>query len=376
MGDKESFRELVRGGIPEDLPPKREIDPDVDHAPPRPLNLDRDSFSLAIENALRYFPKSWHEELAEDFSDELRKYGHVYMHRFRPNYPMHARPISEYPAETPSAAAIMLMIQNNLDPAVAQYPHELVTYGGNGSVFQNWAQYLISMRLLSMMSEDQTLVMYSGHPMGLFPSNKDSPRVIITNGMMIPNHSTQEDYEYHNAIGVTQYGQMTAGSYMYIGPQGIVHGTTITLLNAARLHLGLDHERGLEGVLFVTSGLGGMSGAQAKAAVITGAVGIIAETNRHAVEKRRSQGWLSEMSDDLEWITTRAKEAIASKEAISIGYVGNIVDLLEHLEESDVIPDLCSDQTSLHNPWLGGYIPRNMSHSDCLLYTSPSPRDS
>ena len=374
MSGKESFRELVRRGIPEELPPKREIDPDVDHAPPRPLNLDRESFSLAIENALRYFPKSWHEELAEDFSNELRKYGHVYMHRFRPNYPMHARPISEYPAETPSAAAIMLMIQNNLDPAVAQYPHELVTYGGNGSVFQNWAQYLISMRLLSMMSEDQTLVMYSGHPMGLFPSNKDSPRVIITNGMMIPNHSTQEDYEYHNAIGVTQYGQMTAGSYMYIGPQGIVHGTTITLLNAARLHLGLDHDRGLEGVLFVTSGLGGMSGAQAKAAVITGAVGIIAETNRHAVEKRHSQGWLSEMSDDLEWVTTRAKDAIANKEPISIGYIGNIVDLLEHLEESNVVPDLCSDQTSLHNPWLGGYIPRNMSHSEASEMLSDDPK--
>lgn len=374
MSGKESFRELVRRGIPEELPPKREIDPDVDHAPPRPLNLDRESFSLAIENALRYFPKSWHEELAEDFSNELRKYGHVYMHRFRPNYPMHARPISEYPTETPSAAAIMLMIQNNLDPAVAQYPHELVTYGGNGSVFQNWAQYLISMRLLSMMSEDQTLVMYSGHPMGLFPSNKDSPRVIITNGMMIPNHSTQEDYEYHNAIGVTQYGQMTAGSYMYIGPQGIVHGTAITLLNAARLHLGLDHDRGLEGVLFVTSGLGGMSGAQAKAAVITGAVGIIAETNRHAVEKRHSQGWLSEMSDDLEWVTTRAKDAIANKEPISIGYIGNIVDLLEHLEESNVVPDLCSDQTSLHNPWLGGYIPRNMSHSEASEMLSDDPK--
>tara|TARA_B100000579_G_scaffold412976_2_gene405174 strand:+ start:8902 stop:10926 length:2025 start_codon:yes stop_codon:yes gene_type:complete len=374
MTGEKSFKELVRGGIPKHLPPKREIDPNVDHAPPRPMNLDRGSFSLAIENALRYFPKSWHEELAEEFSQELRTYGHVYMHRFRPNYPMHARPIGEYPAKTPSAAAIMLMIQNNLDPAVAQYPHELVTYGGNGSVFQNWAQYLISMRLLSIMSEDQTLVMYSGHPMGLFPSNKDSPRAIITNGMMIPNHSTQEDYEYHNAIGVTQYGQMTAGSYMYIGPQGIVHGTTITLLNAARLHLGLDQERGLEGILFVTSGLGGMSGAQAKAAVITGAVGIIAETNRHAVEKRHSQGWLSEMSDDLEWVISRAKEAIANREAISIGYIGNIVDLLEHLEDSNVIPDLCSDQTSLHNPWLGGYTPRNMSHSEASKMLSDDPK--
>ena len=373
MSGGESFRELVREGIPGDLPPKREIDTNVDHAPPRPMNLDSDSFSLAIENALRYFPKSWHEELASEFSDELRTYGHVYMHRFRPNYAMHARPIDDYPAEIPSAAAIMLMIQNNLDPEVAQYPHELVTYGGNGSVFQNWAQYLITMRLLSIMTEDQTLVMYSGHPMGLFPSNKDSPRVIVTNGMMIPNHSTQEDYEYHNAIGVTQYGQMTAGSYMYIGPQGIVHGTTITLLNAARLHLGLDHGRGLEGVLFVTSGLGGMSGAQAKAAVITGAVGIIAETNRHAVEKRLSQGWLSEMSDDLEWITSRAKSAIANKEPVSIGYIGNVVDLLEHLEEANMIPDLCSDQTSLHNPWLGGYTPRGMSYDEASKMLSESP---
>ena len=373
MSGGKSFRELVREGIPGDLPPKREIDTNVDHAPPRPMNLDSDSFSLAIENALRYFPKSWHEELASEFSDELRTYGHVYMHRFRPSYAMHARPIGDYPAEIPSAAAIMLMIQNNLDPEVAQYPHELVTYGGNGSVFQNWAQYLITMRLLSIMTEDQTLVMYSGHPMGLFPSNKDSPRVIVTNGMMIPNHSTQEDYEYHNAIGVTQYGQMTAGSYMYIGPQGIVHGTTITLLNAARLHLGLDHGRGLEGVLFVTSGLGGMSGAQAKAAVITGAVGIIAETNRHAVEKRLSQGWLSEMSDDLEWVTSRAKSAIANKEPVSIGYIGNIVDLLEHLEEANMIPDLCSDQTSLHNPWLGGYTPRGMSYDEASKMLSESP---
>ena len=373
MATKISFRELVREGIPSDLPPKREIDTGVDHAPPRPMKLDSDSFSLAIENALRYFPKAWHEELAEEFSNELRNYGHIYMHRFRPNYPMHARPIGDYPAETTSAAGIMLMIQNNLDPEVAQYPHELVTYGGNGSVFQNWAQYLITMQLLSVMKEDQTLVMYSGHPMGLFPSNKDSPRAIVTNGMMIPNHSTQDDYEYHNAIGVTQYGQMTAGSYMYIGPQGIVHGTTITLLNAARLHLGLDHGQGLEGVLFVTSGLGGMSGAQAKAAVITGAVGIIAETNRHAVEKRLSQGWLSEMSDDLEWVTSRAKNALVAKEAISIGYIGNIVDLLEYLEESNLVPDLCSDQTSLHNPWLGGYIPRDMLHSEASSMLSDDP---
>ncbi|NDG22094.1 MAG: urocanate hydratase, partial [Euryarchaeota archaeon] len=266
------------------------MDDTVDHAPSRPLSIDSDGFRLAIENALRYFPAEWHEELSKDFAEELDTYGHIYMHRFRPRYPMRARPIGDYPCTTKDAAAIMLMIQNNLDPDVAQYPHELITYGGNGSVFQNWAQYLLTMRLLSTMTDDQTLVMYSGHPLGLFPSNPDSPRVIVTNGMMIPNHSTQDDYEYHNAIGVTQYGQMTAGSYMYIGPQGIVHGTTITLMNAARMYLGKAPEDDLGGVLFVTSGLGGMSGAQAKAAVITGAVGIIADTNRHAVEKRHAQG--------------------------------------------------------------------------------------
>lgn len=371
--DTDSFRIEIAMGIPEDLPPKRALDPSVDHAPSRPLSLDPASYKLAIENALRYFPEEWHSELSMEFAEELDTFGHIYMHRFRPRYPMSARPIDEYPCNTKEAAAIMLMIQNNLDPEVAQYPHELITYGGNGSVFQNWGQYLLTMELLSNMTEDQTLVMYSGHPLGLFPSNPGSPRVIVTNGMMIPNHSTQDDYEYHNAIGVTQYGQMTAGSYMYIGPQGIVHGTTITLMNAARMYLGKSPEDNLGGVLFVTSGLGGMSGAQAKAAVITGAVGIIADTSRHAVEKRYNQGWLTEMSDDVAFVVDRAKRAVADREAVSIGFVGNIVDLLESLENANVVPDLCSDQTSLHNPWLGGYTPRGLSYDEAEEMISSDP---
>ena len=367
------FASEIKQGIPDKLPEMRPLDHIVDHAPRRPMSLDKDSFRLAIENALRYFPHEWHGILGVEFAEELRSYGHIYMHRFRPRYGMKARPLKEYPCVTKSAAAIMLMIQNNLDPDVAQYPHELITYGGNGSVFQNWAQYLITMSLLSRMTDEQTLVMYSGHPLGLFPSSSSAPRVIVTNGMMIPNHSTQNDYEYHNAIGVTQYGQMTAGSYMYIGPQGIVHGTTITLLNAARMYLGLDDSSKLEGVLFVTSGLGGMSGAQAKAAVITGAVGIIADTCQHAVAKRHSQGWLTEMSDELDYVVSRARDALESKEAISIGYVGNIVDLLERLETEDLIPDLCSDQTSLHNPWLGGYTPRGLSYEEADEMISEDP---
>ena len=373
MTDTDSFRLEMAMGIPENLPPKRAIDPNVDHAPSRPLSLDPTSYKLAIENALRYFPEEWHSELSIEFAEELDTFGHIYMHRFRPRYPMMARPIDEYPCKTEDAAAIMLMIQNNLDPEVAQYPHELITYGGNGSVFQNWGQYLLTMKLLSSMTEHQTLVMYSGHPLGLFPSNPGSPRVIVTNGMMIPNHSTQDDYEYHNAIGVTQYGQMTAGSYMYIGPQGIVHGTTITLMNAARMYLGKAPEDNLGGVLFVTSGLGGMSGAQAKAAVITGAVGIIADTNRHAVEKRHKQGWLTEMSDDVAVVVDRAKKAVADQEAVSIGFVGNIVDLLESLEHANVVPHLCSDQTSLHNPWLGGYTPRGLSYDEAEEMISSDP---
>lgn len=336
--------------------------------------LDETEKRLAIKNALRYFPPEWHEELASDFIDELEQFGHIYMHRFRPNYPMFARHISDYGAETESAAAIMLMIQNNLDPDVAQYPHELVTYGTNGSVFQNWAQYLLTMKYLSVIKEDQTLVMYSGHPLGIFPSSNDAPMAVVTNGMVIPNYSSQDDYERMNALGVSQYGQMTAGSYMYIGPQGIVHGTTITILNAARKYLDLPNEDDLGGILYVTSGLGGMSGAQAKAAVIAGAVCIIAEVDPMAAKKRHSQGWLTELYDDLDELTSRARVAVANKEAVSIGYVGNIVDLLEYLVKSDITPELASDQTSLHNPWLGGYMPAGISIDEAreLLRTDTS----
>ena len=336
--------------------------------------LDETEKRLAIKNALRYFPPEWHEELASDFLDELERFGHIYMHRFRPNYPMFARHISDYGAETESAAAIMLMIQNNLDPDVAQYPHELVTYGTNGSVFQNWAQYLLTMKYLSVIKEDQTLVMYSGHPLGIFPSSNDAPMAVVTNGMVIPNYSSQDDYERMSALGVSQYGQMTAGSYMYIGPQGIVHGTTITILNAARKYLDLPNEDDLGGILYVTSGLGGMSGAQAKAAVIAGAVCIIAEVDPMAAKKRHSQGWLTELYDDLDELTSRARVAVANKEAVSIGYVGNIVDLLEYLVKSDITPELASDQTSLHNPWLGGYMPAGISIDEAreLLRTDTS----
>tara|TARA_B100000965_G_scaffold177785_2_gene148339 strand:+ start:9481 stop:11496 length:2016 start_codon:yes stop_codon:yes gene_type:complete len=348
-------------GIPNILPNKKPLDETVSHAPIRPQVLSEEEKILAISNALRYFPKDWHKELAQEFLLELEEYGHIYMYRFRPDYEMYARPISEYEAKTPEAASMMLMIQNNLDPQVAQFPHELVTYGTNGSVFQNWAQYLLTMQYLTNMQEDQTLVMYSGHPMGLFPSSKDSPTAIVTNGMVIPNYSTQTDYERMNALGVSQYGQMTAGSYMYIGPQGIVHGTAITILNAARKFLDLQDQSDLGGVLYVTSGLGGMSGAQAKAAVIAGAVCIIAEIDPIAANKRHQQGWLTELYDDLEKVISRSKQAVEKKEAISIGYLGNIVDLLEYLVEQNITPDLASDQTSLHNPWLGGYMPVGMS---------------
>ena len=348
-------------GIPNILPNKKPMDETVSHAPIRPQVLSEPEKILAVSNALRYFPKDWHKELAQEFLLELEEYGHIYMYRFRPDYEMYARPISEYEAKTPEAASMMLMIQNNLDPQVAQFPHELVTYGTNGSVFQNWAQYLLTMQYLTNMQEDQTLVMYSGHPMGLFPSSKDSPTAIVTNGMVIPNYSTQTDYERMNALGVSQYGQMTAGSYMYIGPQGIVHGTAITILNAARKFLDLQDQSDLGGVLYVTSGLGGMSGAQAKAAVIAGAVCIIAEIDPIAANKRHQQGWLTELYDDLEKVISRSKQAVEKKEAISIGYLGNIVDLLEYLVEQNITPDLASDQTSLHNPWLGGYMPVGMS---------------
>ena len=358
------FYESIKQGIPSELPEFREIDDTISHAPKRPNVLSIQEKELAISNSLRYFPKKWHKLLAKEFNDELNEYGHIYMYRFRPDYDMYARPISSYPAENISSASIMLMIQNNLDPLVAQYPHELITYGGNGSVFQNWAQYLIVMKYLSHMNENQTLVVYSGHPLGLFPSSKDSPRLVVTNGMVIPNYSSQLDYEKMNALGVSQFGQMTAGSYMYIGPQGIVHGTTITILNAARKYLNLENDKDLSGILYVTSGLGGMSGAQAKAAVISGAVCIIAEIDPIAANKRLDQGWLTELYDDLDDVVNRARAAKEEKEAISIGYLGNIVNLLEKLISESLIPELASDQTSLHNPWLGGYMPVGITYDE------------
>ncbi len=355
------------------MPSKSDFDSSINRAPERPDVLSSDEKLLAIENALRYFPPEWHEVLADEFMSELLEEGHITMHRFRPDYEMYARPINEYPSECISAAGIMMMIQNNLDPRVAQYPYDLITYGGNGSVFQNWAQYLLTMSYLSRMTESQTLVIYSGHPLGLFPSDLNSPRVVVTNGMVIPNYSKQSDYERFNALGVSQYGQMTAGSYMYIGPQGIVHGTTITILNAARKYLDISGNEDLGGVLFVTSGLGGMSGAQPKAAVICGAVCLIAETNLNAARKRLDQGWLSELYDEVDLVIPRVRKALKSKEAVSIGYHGNIVDLLSALEKEDLTPHLGSDQTSLHNPWLGGYIPTGYSHDEAveLLRTSP-----
>ena len=362
-------------GIPNELPPFREIDDSVPHAPKRPQVLDEKERRLAIENSLRYFPKDWHHILGPEFLEELERLGHIYMHRFRPNYDMFARPISQYRCNSKKAASIMLMIQNNLDPKVAQYPHELITYGGNGGVFQNWAQYLITMGYLSKMNEDQTLVMYSGHPLGLFPSSNDSTMVVVTNGMVIPNYSSQNDYERMSALGVSQYGQMTAGSYMYIGPQGIVHGTTITILNAARKYLGKTSDQDLGGVLYVTSGRGGMSGAQAKAAVIAGAVCVIAEIDPVPAYKRHSQGWLSELYEDLEDLSTRVEQAISMKEAVSLGYLGNIVDLLEHLVEKGITPELASDQTSLHNPWLGGYMPAGLSFEDGLSMIENDPEE-
>ena len=367
------FSKEFECGVPTELPPKKELDMSVDHAPKRPNVLNDKQKKLAISNSLRYFPEEWHEELALEFSNELDNLGHIYMHRFRPDYEMYARPISEYPCNNKKAACIMLMIQNNLDPAVAQYPHELVTYGGNGSVFQNWIQYRITMHYLSKMNNNQTLVMYSGHPLGLFPSNVNSPRVVITNGLTIPNYSSQNDYEVMNALGVTQYGQMTAGSYMYIGPQGIVHGTTLTILNAARKYLNFDTKDGLGGLLYVTSGLGGMSGAQAKAAVITGAVSVIADSNSHAAVKRYEQGWLSELFYDLDELIIRLRVCLENKEAVSLGYVGNIIDVWEKLNYENIIPDLGSDQTSLHNPWLGGYTPHGMTYDEMKEMISNTP---
>ena len=361
LNDLSDFHAAIRQGIPAVIPaaPPPEH-PDVDRAPVRNAPLSPAERALALKNALRYFPVAWHAELAPEFAQELHDDGHITMRRFRPTYPMFARPVDHYPARSRQAAAIMLMIQNNLDPAVAQHPYELVTYGGNGSVFQNWAQYLLTMQLLSEMTDEQTLVLYSGHPLGLFPSSPGSPRVVLTNGMVIPEHSTQHDLDRMNALGVTQYGQMTAGSFMYIGPQGIVHGTTITLLNAGRMYLNTGDE-GLKGKVYVTSGMGGMSGAQAKAAVIAGAVGVVAEINRVAIYKRHEQGWLDEVEEDLDRLVARIRAARDAGEAVSLGYLGNVVDLWEKLVEEELTVRLGSDQTSLHNPFGGGYYPAGLS---------------
>ena len=354
------FQKEITQGLPEHLPAKRSVPGDVNRAPKRKDILSAKEKKLALENALRYFPAEWHEALATEFLEELKEFGRIYMYRFKPSYDMHARPIEDYPCKTPGAAAIMLMIQNNLNPAVAQHPEELITYGGNGAVFQNWAQYLLTMKYLSEMTEEQTLHMYSGHPMGLFPSSKEAPRVVVTNGMMIPNYSQPDDWEKFNALGVTQYGQMTAGSYMYIGPQGIVHGTTITVLNAARM----KSSGGPEGKLFVTAGLGGMSGAQPKAGNIAGVVSITAEINPKAAYKRHEQGWVDEITSSTDEAIDMALEFQANKRARSIAYIGNIVDLWERMVERNVHVDLGSDQTSLHNPWAGGYYPQGMSYEE------------
>ena len=363
------FQKEITQGLPEQLPAKRSVPGDVNRAPKRKDILTAKEKKLALENALRYFPVEWHEVLATEFLEELKTFGRIYMYRFKPSYEMKARPISDYPAKTPQAAAIMLMIQNNLDPAVAQHPEELITYGGNGGVFQNWAQYVLTMKYLSEMTEQQTLHMYSGHPMGLFPSSKDAPRVIVTNGMMIPNYSQPDHWEKFNALGVTQYGQMTAGSYMYIGPQGIVHGTTITVLNAARM----KSTGGPEGKLFVTAGLGGMSGAQPKAGNIAGVVSITAEINAKAAYKRHEQGWVDEITTSADEAIDMALEFQAVKRARSIAYLGNIVDLWERMVARDIHVDLGSDQTSLHNPWAGGYYPQGMSYEEANTMMAEDP---
>ena len=357
------FQKQILQGIPEQLPPPAVYEKEINHAPKRKDILSFEEKQLALHNALRYFPKEQHGVLAPEFAKELAEYGRIYMYRFRPNYKITARSIFEFPHKSVQAAAIMLMLSNNLDYAVAQHPHELITYGGNGAVFQNWAQYLITMKYLAQMTEEQTLVLYSGHPFGLFPSHKDAPRVVVTNGMVIPNYSSKDHWEKFNALGVSQYGQMTAGSFMYIGPQGIVHGTTITLLNAARMK-SKPGEKGTGGKVFVSSGLGGMSGAQPKAAVIAGVVGVIAEINPKAVHTRFSQGWVDEVYTNLDELIDRIAVAKAAKEAVSLAYQGNVVDLLEKFVEKDVHIDLGSDQTSLHNPWSGGYYPAGMSFEE------------
>jgi urocanate hydratase len=368
-----SFKEQVAAGIPSELPEMPVHDEEVSHAPARPLLISDQEKHLAVANALRYFPVDLHPRLAPEFAQELARDGRIYMRRFRPRYEMHARPIHEYPAKSKEAAAIMLMIQNNLDPAVAQHPHELITYGGNGTVFQNWAQYLLTMHYLARMTNEQTLVMYSGHPLGLFPSSPHNPRVVVTNGMTVPNYSSPDDYIKMASLGTTSYGQMTAGSYMYIGPQGIVHGTTITLLNAGRKYLGLDPESNLGGKVFVSSGLGGMSGAQGKASVIAGAVGIIAEVNPKAIKKRHEQGWVTDVVDDLDSLAAKVEQARAHGTPSAIGYLGNIVDLWEYFAKSSIPIDLGSDQTSLHIPFTGGYYPVGLSFEQSNEMLSKDP---
>lgn len=368
------FQRQILEGIPDVLPPKQEYDLSINHAPKRKDILSEAEKRLAIRNALRYFPAKHHKELAAEFADELKRYGRIYMYRLRPDYEMKARNIDEYPARSRQAAAIMLMINNNLDYAVAQHPHELITYGGNGAVFQNWAQYRLTMQYLAKMTDEQTLVMYSGHPMGLFPSHKDAPRVVVTNGMVIPNYSKQDDWEKFNALGVSQYGQMTAGSYMYIGPQGIVHGTTITVMNAARMRLKAG-ETDIHGMLFVSSGLGGMSGAQPKAGNISGVVSVVAEINPKVVKKRFDQGWVDEIHTDLDKLIARIREAQTKKEAVSFAYQGNVVDLWEKLAEQNVAVDLGSDQTSLHNPWAGGYYPVGYSYEESNRMMAERPEE-
>lgn len=377
-----TFQQQIKQGIPAQLPPPKPRDNSVSHAPKRKEILTEEEKKLALKNALRYFEPKFHAELIPEFKEELEKYGRIYMYRFRPDYEMYARPIDEYPGKSLQAKAIQLMIQNNLDKAVAQHPHELITYGGNGAVFQNWAQYLLTMKYLSEMTDEQTLVMYSGHPMGLFPSHKNAPRVVVTNGMMIPNYSKPDDWEKFNALGVTQYGQMTAGSYMYIGPQGIVHGTTITLLNGVRKSLPLTPSKGgrtsspsrrSEVGLFVTAGLGGMSGAQPKAGNIAGVISVTAEVNPAATYKRHEQGWVDEVISDLDELVKRVREAKENKEVVSIAYDGNVVEVWEKFDEENIYIDLGSDQTSLHNPWAGGYYPVGLSFEEANQMMAENP---
>lgn len=374
----DKFQEDILAGIPQDrLPEPKPYDKTINHAPKRKDILTAEEKVLALKNALRYFPAKFHAELAPEFAKELKDYGRIYMYRFRPSYDMYARPIDEYPCRSRQAAAIMAMIQNNLDPRVAQHPHELIIYGGNGAIFQNWAQYRLTMKYLAEMTDEQTLSMYSGHPMGLFPSHKDAPRVVVTNGMVIPNYSKQDDWERFNALGVSQYGQMTAGSYMYIGPQGIVHGTTITVMNAARKQLkakGIAGTReNMKGMLFVTAGLGGMSGAQPKAGNIAGVVSVTAEINPLAARKRYDQGWVDELHENLDELIPRVRKAMENKETVSLAYVGNVVDLWERLAAENIPVDLGSDQTSLHNPWAGGYYPVGQTFEESVKMMAEEP---